>query len=287
MWDVRRRALTAGALRGDVGLARLQPRRQAARRRRVHEGPTRSATPAAAGSCAAPPRRLRALGGLSPDGACSPSATTTARRSCGRRRTGSPSGGRWTAHGTRALPRVLTRRADARDGQRRRHGRAVGRRDAAADRLAADDRPDAYVSATFSPTARTCSPCRRLARACAGTCGPRPGTATPASSPAASSRARSGATRSQSGPTRRSATFAETGIARPPTSGVRSGGGGIRTRERVAPSPVFKTGAFDHSATPPGLRNVGGGCGGGRRLARARWLVPLGGSGNGLVTLDS
>src|SRR5215211_2416738 len=34
----------------------------------------------------------------------------------------------------------------------------------------------------------------------------------------------------------------------------RSGGGGIRTRGRVASSPVFKTGAFDHSATPPGQR---------------------------------
>ena len=29
------------------------------------------------------------------------------------------------------------------------------------------------------------------------------------------------------------------------------GGGGIRTPERVAPLPVFKTGAFNHSATPP------------------------------------
>ena len=35
-----------------------------------------------------------------------------------------------------------------------------------------------------------------------------------------------------------------------------SGGGGIRTRGRVAPSPVFKTGAFDHSATPPGAASV-------------------------------
>ena len=29
------------------------------------------------------------------------------------------------------------------------------------------------------------------------------------------------------------------------------GGGGIRTHGRVAPSSVFKTGAFNHSATPP------------------------------------
>ena len=31
-----------------------------------------------------------------------------------------------------------------------------------------------------------------------------------------------------------------------------SGGGGeIRTHERITPSPVFKTGAFNRSATPP------------------------------------
>src|SRR5829696_768275 len=29
------------------------------------------------------------------------------------------------------------------------------------------------------------------------------------------------------------------------------GGGGIRTRERLSPLPVFKTGAFSRSATPP------------------------------------
>ena len=33
----------------------------------------------------------------------------------------------------------------------------------------------------------------------------------------------------------------------------RSGGGGIRTLGPGARSPVFKTGAFDHSATPPGV----------------------------------
>gem|GEM_PF-2367450 len=31
------------------------------------------------------------------------------------------------------------------------------------------------------------------------------------------------------------------------------GGGGIRTPGGVAPTPVFKTGAFDHSATPPDM----------------------------------
>jgi hypothetical protein len=36
-----------------------------------------------------------------------------------------------------------------------------------------------------------------------------------------------------------------------------SGGGGeIRTHGRVTPSPVFKTGAFNHSATPPEPRIV-------------------------------
>ena len=29
------------------------------------------------------------------------------------------------------------------------------------------------------------------------------------------------------------------------------GGGGIRTHERLAPLPIFKTGAFNRSATPP------------------------------------
>ena len=33
--------------------------------------------------------------------------------------------------------------------------------------------------------------------------------------------------------------------------GFLSGGGGIRTPEGLAPLPVFKTGAFGRSATPP------------------------------------
>ncbi len=33
---------------------------------------------------------------------------------------------------------------------------------------------------------------------------------------------------------------------------VSGGGGGIRTHGGLSPTPVFKTGAFDHSATPPG-----------------------------------
>ena len=36
-------------------------------------------------------------------------------------------------------------------------------------------------------------------------------------------------------------------------SSVGSGGGEIRTRETLACLPVFKTGAFNHSATPPGI----------------------------------
>ena len=33
---------------------------------------------------------------------------------------------------------------------------------------------------------------------------------------------------------------------------IRGGWGGIRTHEGLAPLPVFKTGAFDRSATHPG-----------------------------------
>jgi hypothetical protein len=32
---------------------------------------------------------------------------------------------------------------------------------------------------------------------------------------------------------------------------LAGGGGGIRTHERLAPLPIFKTGAFNRSATPP------------------------------------
>jgi hypothetical protein len=35
------------------------------------------------------------------------------------------------------------------------------------------------------------------------------------------------------------------------TSSLRGGEGGIRTPGRVAPTPVFKTGAIDRSATSP------------------------------------
>ena len=35
------------------------------------------------------------------------------------------------------------------------------------------------------------------------------------------------------------------------TIGVLSGGEGIRTPDRDSPMPVFKTGAFNRSATPP------------------------------------
>jgi hypothetical protein len=34
---------------------------------------------------------------------------------------------------------------------------------------------------------------------------------------------------------------------------LAGGGGGIRTHERLAPLPIFKTGAFNRSATPPSL----------------------------------
>ncbi len=40
-----------------------------------------------------------------------------------------------------------------------------------------------------------------------------------------------------------------------PTEGLIGGGGGIRTHGRVTPASVFKTGAIDHSATPPTRRD--------------------------------
>ena len=39
--------------------------------------------------------------------------------------------------------------------------------------------------------------------------------------------------------------------------GLGGGGGGIRTHGGLSPTPVFKTGALNHSATPPCLRNQG------------------------------
>ena len=33
---------------------------------------------------------------------------------------------------------------------------------------------------------------------------------------------------------------------------IDGGGGGIRTHDGLSPMPVFKTGAFNRSATPPG-----------------------------------
>jgi hypothetical protein len=37
---------------------------------------------------------------------------------------------------------------------------------------------------------------------------------------------------------------------------VGGGGGGIRTHGRLSPTSVFKTGAFDHSATPPTIATL-------------------------------
>ena len=39
-------------------------------------------------------------------------------------------------------------------------------------------------------------------------------------------------------------------------TGVGGGGGGIRTHGTLSRTPVFKTGAFDHSATSPGRRDA-------------------------------
>ena len=64
VWDVRRRALDRRALRGDVALARLQPRRQPPRGRRdlaPHRGPRRTQRPARR---EASDPRLRAIGGV-------------------------------------------------------------------------------------------------------------------------------------------------------------------------------------------------------------------------------
>ena len=38
--------------------------------------------------------------------------------------------------------------------------------------------------------------------------------------------------------------------------GLCGGGGGIRTHGRLSPTSVFKTGAFNHSATPPTTSEV-------------------------------
>ena len=48
--------------------------------------------------------------------------------------------------------------------------------------------------------------------------------------------------------------FKNTSFAKTKKSG---GGRGIRTPERVAPLPVFKTGAFNRSAIPPRAHNQG------------------------------
>jgi hypothetical protein len=37
---------------------------------------------------------------------------------------------------------------------------------------------------------------------------------------------------------------------------LSDGGGGIRTHEGLSSLPVFKTGAFNHSATPPVLKSA-------------------------------
>ena len=42
-------------------------------------------------------------------------------------------------------------------------------------------------------------------------------------------------------------------LAQRPPALTSDGGGGIRTRDGRKPMPVFKTGAFNRSATPPGV----------------------------------
>lgn len=53
-----------------------------------------------------------------------------------------------------------------------------------------------------------------------------------------------------------------------------SGGGGIRTREELTPLPVFKTGAFSRSATPPDIVRTGHQIVLGRDLG-VIWVIPL------------
>src|SRR6185295_8749322 len=45
------------------------------------------------------------------------------------------------------------------------------------------------------------------------------------------------------------------GAGRRNTTSRSGGGGGIRTHEALADPPVFKTGAFNRSATPPGKKH--------------------------------
>jgi hypothetical protein len=44
---------------------------------------------------------------------------------------------------------------------------------------------------------------------------------------------------------------------KPKKQGLKSGGGGIRTHGTANRTPVFKTGPFDHSGTPPGASRRG------------------------------
>jgi hypothetical protein len=62
-------------------------------------------------------------------------------------------------------------------------------------------------------------------------------------------------------------------LARKPETGVGGGGGGIRTPGGRQPSTVFKTAAFDRSATPPG-RGRDSGAGAILKEVSARRITP-------------
>ena len=51
------------------------------------------------------------------------------------------------------------------------------------------------------------------------------------------------------------------------------GGGGIRTHGRLSPTSVFKTGAFNHSATPPTTMEVLGFCDVIKRLSEKKFTA--------------
>ena len=175
----------------------------------------RSATSPAAVSCGGSATLTsRARLPTRPTASCSQWASTTARRSCGRRGTWKRVGRSLTLHTGRVLsigfsPDGRTLVTSSADG-------TVALWDVATQkplgtRLTVD--PDEFVAAAFDADGSHVFAVSQDGRAFAGTSEQRRGAAARASSPAASSRARNGAMHSQSGPTRRSATFAETGIA--------------------------------------------------------------------------
>ena len=197
------------ALRGDVGLARLQPRRHAARRRRASRAPPRSATHATAGS---------SRGFATPDGgrslAFSPDGTRLATGAHGRHGAAvvdaQLEAGRAPLRGPRraAVPvdAIHPRRPGARHLRRRRDGSAARRQHREPDRNGPHGRTRHVTPPPSSPpTARDCSRSPTGMAASAWTSPRRPGSDTPASSRVATSHRASGRTRCPASPTEPSA----------------------------------------------------------------------------------